>query len=47
MDDIQHTIAELLEVPMEDWPEWLEKHQVPASIVDEITWQLCGIEAAA
>ena len=24
MDNLKHTIAELMDVPMEDWPEWIE-----------------------
>ncbi|HPG93895.1 MAG TPA: hypothetical protein PLR28_04990 [Dokdonella sp.] len=42
MDEIEHTIAELMGVPMEDWPEWLERREVPAEAIRVIEERLIG-----
>lgn len=45
MDEIEHTIAELMGVPMEDWPEWLERREIPAVALRAIEHRLIGRDA--
>ncbi|MEO8011310.1 MAG: hypothetical protein ABI650_06665 [Dokdonella sp.] len=47
MDDIEHTIAELMGVPMEDWPEWLEGREVLAEEILAIEHRLIGEDTGA
>ena len=42
MDEIEHTILELLDVPMEDWPEWMERRKVSRESAHIIAERLIG-----
>ena len=42
MDDIEHTIAELLGIPMEEWPDWLENRRISADAAHRIAERLFG-----
>lgn len=43
MDGIDLTITELLGVPIEDWPDWMEQRRLSTSEIGEIARRLWDI----